>query len=105
MRSLRAAPESHQAHRLHGPRASDAHYGLVSEGRRLPCKQMVRVRLPTGPPLARASSPSTSSFSVHGSIWLEHSVRVGGIGGSNPPAQTEHVPSGRGSSCRRGPIW
>lgn len=30
-----------------------------------------------------------SQIPVHGSTWLEHSVRVGGIGGSNPPGQTQ----------------
>lgn len=83
MRSLRAAPDDAFVH------------GLVSEWSGLPCTQIERVRLPTGPP-------------AHGSTWLERSVRVGEIGGSNPPAQTEdHRPSnadvaqpGRGCSLR-----
>lgn len=46
--------------------------GLVFEGRRLPCKQMGRVRLPTGPPRRAtvSSRPSARLVSVHGSIWF-----------------------------------
>lgn len=109
MRSLRAAPEGDLLTDLTGLARAMPTAGLSPRGdvclasRWFGCdSRLVHRRR------ARSSSSSTCSlvlFSVHGSTWLEHSVRVGGIGGSNPPAQTERVPSGTGSSCRRGPIW